>query len=142
MKRIEATKNYLVQILDDLNKKFNIINYDFLSSEVDYFSLDKIPTKSKIEETITGNKEYKDVFNFRGRFAYGSDVAQNLSNIGFWEDFEDIIESNNEEGILPLFDGVKAIYCLNCGSVQRANTQDCEMSIQIEIDYEKRRSNL
>ena len=71
-----------------------------------------------------------------GRYTYGSNIAENLENMGFWEEFESKIYSNNEKGTLPNIDGIIEIKCLNCGSIQDAEPQSCVMSIQIEIDYE------
>ena len=136
MTRIEETKKYLVDLLIELNENFKVVNVNFLSNEIGNYSLDKIPTKSKIEETITGKKLMKDVYNFRSKKSYGSSVATNLSNMGFWEAFEDKIYFNNEQGILPNIDGIISIQCLNCGSIQKAGTQDCEMAIQIQVEYE------
>ena len=135
MNRTEQLKSYLMDVLNDMRKEFEMLNINFLSSEIDNYSLDKIPTQSVIETTITGKQKKKDVYNFRSRNAYGSNEAINLSNMGFWETFERVIYSNNEQGILPNIDGIYEIKCLNCGSLQRAETQTCEMSIQIEIDY-------
>lgn len=135
MNRTEQLKIYLMNVLDGMRKDFEMLNVNFLSSDIDNYSLDKIPTQSVIETTITGKQKKKDVYNLRSRNAYGSNEATNLSNIGFWETFERIIYSNNEQGILPNIDGIYEIKCLNCGSLQRADTQTCEMSIQIEIDY-------
>lgn len=137
MTRVEATKNYLVTVLNDLNKDFNVLNVNYLSNEVDNYSLDKIPTQSKIETTITGKRLMKDVYNFRSRNSYSSAIATNLSNLGFWEAFEEKIYSNNDQGILPSIEGIQEIMCLNCGSLQRAGTETCEMLIQIEVDYIK-----
>ena len=135
MNRTEQLKSYLMDVLNDMRKEFEMLNINFLSNEIDNYSLDKIPTQSVIETTITGKQKKKDVYNFRSRNAYGSNEAINLSNMGFWETFERVIYSNNEQGILPNIDGIYEIKCLNCGSLQRAETQTCEMSIQIEIDY-------
>jgi len=135
MIRIEAIKDYLVEMLTDLTQYFETININFLSNEPENYSIDKIPTQSKIEETITGKKLMKDVYNFRCRKPYSSEMAVNLSNMGFWETFESKIYSNNEQGILPNIKEIQEIKCLNCGSIQRAGTETCEMSIQIEADY-------
>lgn len=136
MARVDNLKTYLIEVLDELNKDFKILNVNFLASDVDNFSLDKIPTQTVIETSIIGIVTRKDVFNFRSRNTYGSDIATNLNNMGFWEEFEEKIYSNNKQGILPNITGIKEIKCLNCGSLLRADTQTCEMSIQIEIDYE------
>lgn len=141
MTRIESQKTYLIQILTDLQKNYNIMNINFISNNIDDYCLTKIPVKSIIETSITGVVTHKDIYNFSGLFTYGSDTATNLDNAGFWEKFEDKIYSNNEQGVLPanIDDKTKntAVKCLNCGSLQNAQTQDCIMSIQIEFDYEK-----
>lgn len=137
MTRAEKLKLYLVNVLESLEKDFETLNINFLGKEPDNYSLDKIPTQSTVSTSITGIRTMKDVYNFRSRNFYSSSTANNLANIGFWEAFEEKIYSNNEQGILPDINGIKEIKCLNCGSLQRADTQTCEMSIQIEIDYEK-----
>lgn len=134
MTRADELKTYLIDILDNMSKDYQTLNINFLASEVDNYSLDKIPTATTVETTITGIVTKREVYNFRSRNKYGSDIAQNLENIGFWEKFESKIYSNNEKGILPK--GIKKIECLNCGSLQQAETQTCEMSIQIQIEYE------
>ena len=61
----------------------------------------------------------------------------NLENVGFYEIFEDIINSNNEKGILPEIDGIQTIECLNCGSMVNANTNTAEFDIQLQITYKE-----
>jgi len=141
MTRAQAIKNYIVEILTTIAQDYETVNVNFLSSEPENYSLDKIPTQPKIEETITGKRLMKDTYNFRGQKPYSSEIAVNLSNMGFWEAFEDKIYSNNEQGILPSIDGIQNIYCLNCGSMTKAGTQTCEMAIQIQVEYEKDNTN-
>lgn len=137
MSRINAMKEYLVGVLIELGKDFDVLNVNFLSNEVDNYSLDKIPTQSTVETTITGKRLMRDTYNFRSRNYYGSEIAENLANIGFWEAFEEKIYSNNEQGILPSINGITKIECLNPGSLQKAGTETCEMSIQIRAEFEK-----
>lgn len=135
--RIEELRIYLVEVLRDMKKDFKTMDINFLSNEVDHYSIDKIPVQTVREISITGDMVCREVYNFRSRNVYGSGIATNLSNMGFWENFEEKIYSNNEKGILPKIDGITKISCLNCGSLLRAETQTCEMSIQIEIEYVK-----
>ena len=137
MARIDSIRNYLIEVLNDLQRDFETMNVNFLSNEVDNYSITKMPMKSIVETSITGTRLCKDVYQFSGKFTYGSEVAENLDNIGFWEEFEEKIYSNNEKGVLPDIPNIKEIKCLNCGSMRVANSQDCEMTIQIQIDYEK-----
>ena len=136
--RITKLRTYLLSIIDVLvtNKKYQI-NANMLSSEPNNYSLDKIPTASTVEEWITGTRICRDVYSFRSRVGYSQDTINNLINVGFFEIFEKIISSNNEEGILPEINGIQSIQCLNCGSMTNANTNTAEFDIQLQIQYNK-----
>lgn len=136
--RITKLRKYLLSIIDVLvtNKKYQI-NANMLSNEPNNYSLDKIPTSSTVEEWITGTKVCRDVYSFRSRVGYSQDTIENLINVGFFEIFEKLISSNNEKGILPDIEGIQSIQCLNCGSMNNANTNTAEFDIQIQITYKE-----
>ena len=136
--RITKLRTYLLSIIDILvtNKKYQI-NANMLSNEPNNYSLDKIPTSSTVEEWITGTKICRDVYSFRSRVGYSQDTIENLINVGFFEIFEKLISSNNEKGILPDIKGIQSIQCLNCGSMNNANTNTAEFDIQIQITYKE-----
>ena len=134
--RIAKLREYLFTILDNLlsSNKYQI-NANMLSNDINNYSLDKIPTASTIERWINGVELHRDVFYFRSRVAYSQDVINNLSNIGFFEEFESIINSNNEKGILPDIDHIESIRCKDSGSMVSATTNSAEFNIQIEITF-------
>ena len=136
--RITKLRTYLLSIIDVLvtNKKYQI-NANMLSNEPNNYSLDKIPISSTVEEWITGTKICRDVYSFRSRVGYSQDTIENLINVGFFEIFEKLISSNNEKGILPNIEGIQSIQCLNCGSMNNANTNTAEFDIQIQITYKE-----
>lgn len=136
--RITKLRTYLLSIIDVLvtNKKYQI-NANMLSNEPNNYSLDKIPTSSTVEEWITGTKICRDVYSFRSRVGYSQDTIENLINVGFFEIFEKLISSNNEKGILPDIEEIQSIQCLNCGSMNNANTNTAEFDIQIQITYKE-----
>ena len=136
--RITKLRTYLLSIIDVLvtNKKYQI-NANMLSNKPNNYSLDKIPTSSTVEEWITGTKICRDVYSFRSRVGYSQDTIENLINVGFFEIFEKLISSNNEKGILPNIEGIQSIQCLNCGSMNNANTNTAEFDIQIQITYKE-----
>ena len=137
--RIAKLGKYLENILETLNSKYKKINADFLGIEVNNYSLDKIPTASTIEEDITGTRICRDVYSFRSRNPYSSDRLSNLKNIGFFEEFESIIKSNNDEGILPEIDGIENIVCLNTGTLNYVDEslKTAVFDIQLQITYEE-----
>ena len=136
--RITKLRTYLFKIIDTLltDNKYQI-NANMLSSEPNNYSLDKIPTASTVEEWITGTRICRDVYSFRSRVGYSQDTINNLINVGFFEIFEKLISSNNEKGILPNIEGIQSIQCLNCGSMNNANTNTAEFDIQIQITYKE-----
>ena len=136
--RITKLRTYLFKIIDTLltDNKYQI-NANMLSSEPNNYSLDKIPTASTVEEWITGTRICRDVYSFRSRVGYSQDTINNLINVGFFEIFEKIISSNNEEGILPEIKGIQSIQCLNCASMTNANTNTAEFDIQLQIEYKE-----
>lgn len=137
--RIAKLGKYLETILEKLNSKYKKINADFLGIDVNNYSLDKIPTASTIQEDITGSRICRDVYSFRSRNPYSSDRLSNLKNIGFFEEFESIIKSNNDNGILPKINGIENIVCLNAGTFNYADQslKTAVFDIQIQITYEE-----
>ena len=134
--RIAKLRTYLIGILDTLtqNTKYQL-NANMLSNEPNNYSLDKIPTEKTITKWIIGTTIQRDVYSFRSRMSYSQDTLQNLENMGFFEEFEDLIESNNRKGVLPEIENIRSIECLNCGTMNYAETNTAEFDIQIQITY-------
>ena len=135
--RIAKLGKYLETILEQLNNKYKKINADFLGIDVNNYSLDKIPTASEVETWLTGTKICRDVYSFRSRNPYSSDRLSNLKNIGFFETFQKIINSNNDNGILPEIDNIESIECLNQGTFNSADAsgKTAVFDIQLQIVY-------
>lgn len=137
--RISKLRNYLFEILNTLTTNSNYqINANMLSNKVGDYSLDKIPTESVIETYITGGGRYRDVYSFRNRNSYSQDTIVNLKNMGFFEQFENAIKTNNDEGNLPDIDGIESIVCLNSFTmVKNDDGKTATFDIQIQIEYEE-----
>lgn len=133
--RISKVRNYLYKIIDNLvtDKKYEI-NADWLGN-IDSYSLDRLPDESKIPPDILGGRICQDTYTLRTRKAYSSDIINNLKNIGFFEDFEKAIYSNNAKGIRPEIEGIQSIECLNSGSLNIENGTEAIFNIQIRIQY-------
>ena len=136
--RISKLRDYLISIIESLttNKKFQI-NADMLDSEPENYSLNKMPVQTEVEKWIIGNEICHDIYSFRSRKVYSTDTINNLQNIGFFEEFENKIKDNNEKGILPEIDGIQEIKCLNCGSLNIAESNTAVFDVQVEITYQK-----
>lgn len=133
--RITKLREYLMAIISELNTAYKQINVDFLSNDVNNYSLDKIPTPKAGDEWIIGDYIERDVYSFRSRMSYSADTISNIENIGFYETFENEIKRKNDNKQLPNIEGVQSIKCLNCGTMNNANTNTAEFDIQIEVVY-------
>ena len=135
--RISKLRDYLISVIDTMtnNNKYQI-NANMLSNEINDYSLDKIPTATEVEGWIIGISKRKDVYSFRSRKAYSQHYLNNLKNIGFFEEFEKIIKSNNDKGVLPDIEMIESIECLNCGTMLvNDDGNSAIFDIQIQITY-------
>lgn len=133
--RISKLRDYLFEIINTLTTNRNYqISADMLGKVGD-FSLDKIPTSTEIEKWVIGTEIHRDIYSFRSRKSYSQDTINNLKNIGFFEDFENVIKTNNDEGILPDIKNIESIECLNCGSLNSVDGTQATFDIQIQITY-------
>lgn len=134
--RISKLRDYLIGIIRTLttNEVFQI-NADMLDNEVNNYSIDKMPTQSVVTRWINGEEIHRDAFTFRVRMAYSQDTINNLKNIGFFENFQKLINSNNRKGVLPDIQNIQEIQCLSNGTLSYADTKTAEFDIQIQITY-------
>lgn len=133
--RISKLRNYLFEIINTLTENRNYqISADMLGKVGD-FSLDKIPTDTEVEKWVIGTEIHRDVYSFRSRKSYSQDTINNLKNIGFFEEFENKIKSNNDKGILPDIDNIESIKCLNCATLNSVDGTQATFDIQIQITY-------
>lgn len=133
--RVTKLRAYLMDIITELIGQYGEMNINFLSDEPNNYSLDKIPVVTEVLRWITGDVLYRDVYSFRSRMNYSADTMTNIENIGFYETFEKIIRQKNDNNDLPDINGIQSISCLNCGSLNNANTNTAEFDIQIQIEY-------
>ena len=133
--RVTKLRAYLMDIITELIGQYGEMNINFLSNEPNNYSLDKIPVVTEVQKWITGDTLYRDVYSFRSRMNYSADTMTNIENIGFYETFEKIIKQKNDSNDLREIDGIQSISCLNCGTMNNANTNTAEFDIQIQIEY-------
>lgn len=134
--RIRKLQQYLFEIINALtaNRDYQI-NANMLSNKIDDYSLDKIPTATVIERWIIGGGIHRDVYSFRSRKSYSQDTIVNLKNMGFFEQFENAIKTNNDEGNLPDIENIESIECLNCATMGSSDGNQAEFDIQIQVTY-------
>lgn len=133
---IEEIRNYFLKNVS-LTKEFDNILADFLGDEATSYSIEPIPVEPKLRPYRDGGSLNQYVFQFGSREFYDNSVAQNINNLGFYERFQEEIETNNKNGVLPNIKGIQSIECLNNGTIQDVQNGTAKYVIQMRITYEK-----
>ena len=133
---IEEIRNYFLKNVS-LAKEFDNILADFLGDEATSYTIEPIPVEPKLRPYRDGGSLNQYVFQFGSREFYDNSVAQNINNLGFYERFQEEIETNNKNGVLPNIKGIQSIECLNNGTIQDVQNGTAKYVIQMRITYEK-----
>lgn len=133
---IEEIRNYFLKNVS-LTKEFDNILADFLGDEATSYTIEPIPVEPKLRPYRDGGSLNQYVFQFGSREFYDNSVAQNINNLGFYERFQEEIETNNKNGVLPDIKGIQSIECLNNGTIQDVQNGTAKYVIQMRITYEK-----
>lgn len=97
---IEAVRDYILTcpLLKDLAR----INVDFLPEDANTYSIESVPTQTIISTDIDGSTTRQFNFVFASRLLYTPEIRNNIDNSGFYEDFENWLETNSENGVFPV----------------------------------------
>lgn len=117
--------------------EFDNILVDFLGEDATSYSIEPIPVEPVLRQYKDGGSLNQFVFQFGSREFYDNSVAQNINNLGFYEKFQEEIETNNKNGVLPEIKGIQSIECLNNGTIQDVQSGTAKYVIQMRITYEK-----
>ena len=133
---IEKIRDYFKSKVT-LAEEFDNILVDFLGEDATSYSIEPIPVEPKLKPYTDGGSLNQYVFQFGSREFYDNSVAQNINNLGFYEKFQEEIETNNKNGVLPDIKGIQKIECLNYGAIQDVQSGTAKYVIQMRITYEK-----
>ena len=133
---IEKIRDYFKSKVT-LAEEFDNILVDFLGEDATSYSIEPIPVEPKLKPYTDGGSLNQYVFQFGSREFYDNSVAQNINNLGFYEKFQEEIETNNKNGVLPEITGIQSIECLNNGTIQDVQSGTEKYVIQMRITYEK-----
>lgn len=129
---VSKLRNYILEVLKDVIEDLNV---SYLDSEIESYSLKRMPVTPVIEQWIIPICKKREVYNFISRKTFSNDLKENLLNIGFFENFEKKIKQNNKNKILPDINNIEEIECLNPGTIQNVTAETSIFSIQIQITY-------
>ena len=133
---VDKIREYFLKNVS-LAQKFDNILADFLGDEATSYTIEPIPVEPILKSYADGGSLNQYVFQFGSREFYDDSVAQNINNLGFYEQFQEEIETNNKNGVLPDITGIQSIECLNNGTIQDVQNGTAKYIIQMRIIYEK-----
>lgn len=119
----------------NLTDEFENILIDFLGKDAVTYTIEPIPSEYILTPYSDGSSLRQFIFQFSSREFYDESVAQQISNLGFYEKFQNEIEKNNNNKILPDIEGIQSIECLNYGTIQDVQTGTAKYGIQMRITY-------
>ena len=133
---VDKIRDYFLKNVT-LAQEFDNILADFLGDDATSYTIETIPVEPILRKYTDGSSLNQLVFQFGSREFYDNSVAQNINNLGFYERFQDEIETNNKNGVLPDIKGIQSIECLNNGTIQDVQNGTAKYVIQMRITYEK-----
>lgn len=133
---VEKLKKYFLEHVQ-LASEFKNILVDFLGEEATTYTIEPIPVETIVTPYIDGGSLRQFVFQFGSREFYDDGVAQNIDNLDFYEKFQEEIETNNKNGILPDIEGIQKIECTTGGVLDGAESGTAKYIIQMKIEYYK-----
>lgn len=121
-----------------LAQEFDNILADFLGKDATTYTIEPVPIEPILKPYTDGGYLGQYQFYFGSREFYDDNVAQNISNLDFYERFKNEIEENNRNHILPDIDGIQSIECLSHGAIQNEEQNGtAKYVIQMRITYIK-----
>lgn len=100
---IESVKEYF-ENLNSMKEFSNVINVNYLSENIDNFSIEEIPSQPIIKKYANGSTVRQFQFAFCSREIYSMEILQNIENSGFYETLCNEIETNNNNNIFPILE--------------------------------------
>ena len=121
-------------------EKFNNavrVNVNYLAADTTTYTIEEVPTEPILKKYLDGSSKRQYNFIFASRESYGSDVLQNINNSGFYEEFVNWIESNEELPILG--DNLEAlkVEVLTSAYVIAVTEDTARFQIQLSLKYIK-----
>ena len=139
---MEAIRNYIKKLpcLNEFDEAIARVNVNYLDGESESYSIEEVPSEPVLKTYVNGDTVRQFQFIFASREPYGSDVLQNISNSGFYEDFAGQIEKQNNDDNLPLLnEGYESqeIKVLSPGYAFQVDVDKARYQVELRLKYFK-----
>lgn len=130
----KAIRDYLLTCPYLNQKKINI---DYLGSDADEYSIEKISCEPVIKQYIDGSTIRQYQFALTSIKFYDSNYSINMENNDFYELFEQWIKKQNDANNFPYIEGVYAIEVIQDSSLETKETDTAKYQIQLRVLYRR-----
>ena len=113
------------------------INIDYLGSDADEYSIEKISCEPVIKQYIDGSTIRQYQFALTSIKLYDSNYSINMENNDFYELFEQWIKKQNDANNFPDIEGVYAIEVIQDSSLETKETDTAKYQIQLRVLYRR-----
>lgn len=121
--------------------KSNTFGADYLGENATEYAVMSVPSNLRYRENILGERtlleKQEQNFIFAAKIPYGSDIRQNLANLGFFQDVADWIKQQNEAKNFPEWnDGpIVGIEVTNSSAPVQYGADAARYQIQLKVTY-------
>ena len=123
-------------------KEFIEVNVNYLVDKVTAYSVNEgVSYNPVISKDILGNEECQFQFSFDAKLYWNEEVANNIDNSKFFEDFRDWLNENNKKKIFPKINGIEieSIGAITNGYLFATNADEAIYRISCVMNYFKER---
>ncbi len=113
---------------------------DYLGDKAVEYTVEAVPCDPIYKEYVDGEKVKQFLFVFASREYFEADINTCIANLHFYENFEEWIEDNSENGIFPDLGENKvpvSLEVLTRGYVLSADEETARYQIQLRLIYEE-----
>ena len=126
--------------------KSNRFGTDYVGEAATEYAIMSVPSTMRYRENIRGERKLvtrqEQNFIFVAKVPYGSDVQQNLANMGFFQAVQSWIYAQNKSNNFPAWDNgeIYAIECSNTGAPVQTGANEARYQFQIKVLYKIKES--
>ena len=135
---IESIRDY-ISAFPDLSENCCLL-IDYLGDKPVEYTVEAVPCDPVYKEYVDGEKVKQFLFVFASREYFEADVNTCIENLHFYENFEEWIEQNNDNGVFPDLGSNRApvsLEVLTRGYVLSADEETARYQIQLRLVYEE-----
>lgn len=113
------------------------VNVDYLGTGMEY-SIDPLPCDPIIQRYTDGGSKKQFQFAFTSREEYDQDARINIENSGFYQSFEEWLETQDMVGVLPALGENKIpikVETLNSGYLYDVDEEKARYRIECRLIY-------